>query len=116
MVTPQQRGQVVVKSIGDINRETTVRARRTTRAAQNMAAIGQINGVAETVGGAFGLVKKYYDISGSRWNHLATGVIIGHQILNPNSVVRSTKLLLIPVLIHGGISVVSGLTKTFGGK
>lgn len=29
MVTPQQRGQVVVKSIGDIQRETTVRARRT---------------------------------------------------------------------------------------
>jgi len=28
MVTPQQRGQVVVKSIGDIQRETTVRARK----------------------------------------------------------------------------------------
>ena len=116
MVTPQQRGQVVVKSIGDINRETTVRARRTTRASQNMQAIGQISGVKETVGGAFGMLKKYYDISGSRWNHLAVGVLIGHQLLNSTSVVRSTKVLLIPVAVHGVVSVVSGITKSMGGK
>ena len=59
MVAPQQRGQVVVKSIGDINRETTVRARRVNpQQAPPRSNFGHANVVPTMIQG-IGILNKY---------------------------------------------------------
>ena len=84
MVTPQQRGQVVVKSIGDINRESTVRARPMgTRFAQVAGAAQTIGGVADTVRNAYSNVSKvggaYNSFAFSKANFMLMGLAIGNE-------------------------------------
>jgi len=111
MVTPQQRGQVVVKSIGDINRETTVRARRTTRAAQNMAAIGS---VAQNFGGIGSTVKGAVDtVAASRINHVIVGGLIIQSFMVPGTKVHDSWLFKLPALVWGGYSAYQGAMKSF---
>lgn len=61
MVTPQQRGQVVVKSIGDIQRETTVRARKA-RPSASIPNLGHTVTVPTAIQG-IGILNKYYKIA-----------------------------------------------------
>ena len=86
MVTPQQRGQVIVKSIGEIERETTVKARPMGSRAMGAAAAGlkagqNIAGVMDTVSRVTGVAGKgfgvYNDFSSSRLNWLAIGLMYG---------------------------------------
>ncbi|MAZ97703.1 MAG: hypothetical protein CMP53_09305 [Flavobacteriales bacterium] len=82
MVTPQQRGQVVVKSIGDINRESTVRARPMgSRFAQAAGAAQGIAGIADTAKNVLSIGGKglsgYKSFAGSRLNWLAIGLMYG---------------------------------------
>ena len=82
MVAPQQRGQVVVKSIGDINRESTVRARPMgTRFAQAAGAAQGIAGIADTAKNVLSIGGKglstYKSFAGSRLNWLTIGLLYG---------------------------------------
>lgn len=82
MVAPQQRGQVVVKSIGDINRESTVRARPMgSRFAQAAGAAQGIAGIADTAKNVLSIGGKglsgYKSFSGSRLNWLTIGLMYG---------------------------------------
>ena len=88
MVTPQQRGQVVVKSIGDINRESTVRARPMGSRAMGGVAAGiaagqNIAGVfdtVKTVGSNIGKVSgAYKSFAFSKANFMLMGLAIGNE-------------------------------------
>ncbi len=88
MVTPQQRGQVIVKSIGEIERETTVKARpmgsRTMgavgagiRAGQNIAGVlDSARNLGSTLGKAGGMYNKF---AFSKANFLIMGLAIGNE-------------------------------------
>ena len=86
MVAPQQRKQVVVKSIGEIERESTVRARPMGSRAMGAAAAGlkagqNIAGVMDNlnkVGGVIGTsFSGYNKFASSRLNWLAIGLMYG---------------------------------------
>ncbi len=84
MVTPQQRGQVVVKSIGDINRESTVRARPMgSRFAQVAGAAQTIGGIADTARNVVSNVGKvggvYNSFAFSKANFMLMGLAIGNE-------------------------------------
>ena len=89
MVTPQQRGQVIVKSIGEIERETTVKARP--MGSRTMGAVGagiragqNIAGVMDTVSSAYSGVKKglgmYGGLSQNRLNFMLLGAVLALDI------------------------------------
>lgn len=90
MVTPQQRGQVVVKSIGDIQRETTVRARRA-----NPASPPPASNFGHTVNfpskipiiESIGILSKYWKIA----QHPAHTMVAGMFVAN-NSPVSLSKV------------------------
>lgn len=86
MVTPQQRKQVVVKSIGEIERESTVRARPMGSRAMGAAAAGlkagqNIAGVMDNLNKVGGFVSTsfsgYNKFASSRLNWLAIGLMYG---------------------------------------
>ena len=82
MVAPQQRGQVVVKSIGDINRETTVRARRVNpQQAPPRPNFGHANVVPTMIQG-IGILNKY----AKALQHPAHTFLAGAFIFNPSIV------------------------------
>ena len=58
MVTPQQREQVVVKSIGDIQRDTTVRSRRANPTSPPRPNLGHANVVPTMIQG-IGILNRY---------------------------------------------------------
>ena len=83
VVTPQQRKQVVVKSIGDIQRESTVRARPVGQVAK-AAALG--NSVGEGLSGLSDIWaatretgNMYWTVAGSRLNWLVIGLLYGFE-------------------------------------
>ena len=89
MVTPQQRKQVVVKSIGEIERESTVRARP--MGSRTMGAVGagikagqNIAGVMDTVSSAYSGLKKglgmYGGLSQNRLNFMLLGATLALDI------------------------------------
>ena len=86
MVAPQQRKQVVVKSIGEIERESTVRARP--MGSRTMGAVGagikagqNIAGVMDNLNKVGGFVSTsfsgYNKFASSRPNWLAIGLMYG---------------------------------------
>lgn len=82
MVAPQQRGQVVVKSIGDINRETTVRARRVNpQQAPPRPNFGHANVVPTWVQG-IGILNKY----AKALQHPAHTFLAGLFVANPSMI------------------------------
>ena len=89
MVAPQQRKQVVVKSIGEIERESTVRARPMGSRAMGAAAAGikagqNIAGVMDTFSSAYSGVKKglgmYGGLSQNRLNFMLLGAALATDI------------------------------------
>ena len=87
MVTPQQRKQVVVKSIGEIERESTVRARPMgSRAAKVATAVSMGNAVGEGIGGIKEVASamsgglQYYNMAAkSKPNWLLIGLAYGNE-------------------------------------
>ena len=92
MVTPQQRKQVIVKSIGEIERESTVRARPMgSRKVENMAraaafgnSVGEgIGGVKEIVSGGWDKISTaggwYSTFSKTKANWLLIGLAYGND-------------------------------------
>jgi hypothetical protein len=88
MVTPQQRGQVIVKSIGDINRESTVRARPMGSRAMGGVAAGIAAG--QNIAGVFDTVKTvgsniskvggvYHSFAFSKANFMLMGLALGNE-------------------------------------
>ena len=88
MVTPQQRGQVIVKSIGEIERETTVKARP--MGSRTMGAVGagikagqNIAGVLDTARNLGSNLSKaggmYNRIAFSKGNFLVMGLALGNE-------------------------------------
>ena len=67
MVTPQQRKQVIVKSIGEIEREATIRARPMGSRVNNTAKAAAFG---NTVGEGIGGIK---DMATTSWESLQTG-------------------------------------------
>ena len=87
MVTPQQRKQVVVKSIGEIERESTVRARPMGSRAAKVAtavsmgdAVGEgLSGIKEVASGMKTGLGYYSWFAKSRGNWLAIGLMYGNK-------------------------------------
>ena len=91
MVTPQQRKQVIVKSIGEIERESTVRARpmgSRAETAAKAAAFGNtvgegIGGIKEIVTGGWDTVQTgagwYSSFAKSKPNWLLIGLAYGNE-------------------------------------
>jgi hypothetical protein len=81
VTTPQQRKQVVVKSISDIQREATVKARpvgQVAKAAALGSAVGEgLSGVTEIWGTMKDGAGGYWTFAGSRVNWLAIGLAYG---------------------------------------
>jgi hypothetical protein len=77
MVTPQQRGQVVVKSIGDIQRETTVHARKARPASAPKSNLGHSAYVPPMIAG-LGLLNKYWKLA----QHPAHTMLAGMFVTN----------------------------------
>lgn len=86
MVTPQQRGQVVVKSIGDIQRETTVRARKANPAspppASNFGHTVNFPPIIESIG----ILSRYWKIA----QHPAHTMVAGMFVANGRTVSLKT--------------------------
>ena len=88
MVTPQQRGQVVVKSIGDIQRETTVRARRVNpQAPPPPSNFGHANVVPTMIQG-IGILNKYAKALQHPAHTLAAGLFMTNKTPVSLSTVR----------------------------
>ena len=94
MVAPQQRKQVVVKSIGEIERESTVRARPMGSRAAKVAtavsmgnAVGEgLNGIREVASGMKTGLGYYSWFAKSRGNWLAIGLMYGNETARKISV------------------------------
>ncbi len=79
MVTPQQRGQVVVKSIGDIQRETTVRARRVNpQAPPPRSNFGHVDVVPTMIQG-IGILNRYAKALQHPAHTLAAGLFMANS-------------------------------------
>jgi len=130
MVTPQQRGQVVVKSIGDINRESTVRARPMgSRFAQVAGAAQTIGGIADTARTMVSNIGKvsstYNKIATNPINYALVGAVLANDTSrtwvlqrrgNKDSRFRSTINGRYLLLTHLGYSIIAPVAKVILGK
>jgi len=130
MVTPQQRGQVVVKSIGDINRESTVRARPMgSRFAQVAGAAQTIGGIADTARSMVSNIGKvsstYNKVATNPINYMLVGGIIANDSTrtwvlqrsgNKDSRFRSTINGRYILMAHLGYTLLAPVVKVIVGK
>jgi len=120
MVAPQQRGQVVVKSIGDINRETTVRARRVNpQQAPPRPNFGHANVVPPIIQG-IGILNKYAKALQHPAHTLAAGLFIANSTpvsLSRVRLIGGKKAIPIKTAIYGhlGLTLLATAYATYKG-
>lgn len=120
MVTPQQRGQVVVKSIGDIQRETTVRARRVNpQAPPPRSNFGHVDVVPTMIQG-IGILNKYAKALQHPAHTFLAGIFVANSRMISLSKVRGlsgTPGMITKAVVYGhlGLTVLATGWATYKG-